>query len=376
MFRHHTIFFLTAALLLTACADPDTRQQCKTDSDCPMGEVCLESGKCQWQVSSGETDAIAPDIDPPPVPDTDTIEPDGDSSETDIEDTDTSDTDIPDTTNECPVAQASASIRNHTRVWQDALVVADVSETVILDGTGSNDPDGDIARYEWRLVKKPATSETRLNETDNPGRRALKLDSAGMYVALLEVTDNEGKLNCEGAERVRIEANSAKTISVELTWDNPSDPAPKNNCGPDLDLHYLHEKGTWKHSKWDIYYNNRSADWGESGPENNPTLTLNDNSGGPEVLEHTPSNGTAYDIGVTYFRASQPLRAVCPDVEPGRYGPSYATVRVYIDDELTYEYRNKMLKKEGMFWHVAEILPNRDLAEVDELYDEVPSSPN
>jgi hypothetical protein len=49
-----------------------------------------------------------------------------------------------------------------------------------------------------------------------------------------------------------------------------------------------------------------------------------------------------YSVGVYYY------------ADKG-FGPSYATLRIYIQGTQRYEYRNEYLAKTGIFWHAAAI---------------------
>src|SRR5688572_24680386 len=60
------------------------------------------------------------------------------------------DSDIGEPNNAAPVADAGA----------DQGV--DVGDVVLLDASGSEDPDGDDIAYDWDLVEKPAGSSTSL----------------------------------------------------------------------------------------------------------------------------------------------------------------------------------------------------------------------
>ena len=63
--------------------------------------------------------------------------------------------------------------------------------TVYLDGTPSEDPDGDALAYRWVFVKRPADSD--LTNSDIVGRSSanasIQPDVAGLYVIRLTVSD-------------------------------------------------------------------------------------------------------------------------------------------------------------------------------------------
>ncbi len=88
-----------------------------------------------------------------------------------------------------------------------------VGQTLILDGSGSSDVDGNPLTYQWTILSKPATSTATLNAptTVTP---ILTLDAAGTYTMQLTVSD--GSLN------------STDTVTVSTT-----NSAPLANAGPD-----------------------------------------------------------------------------------------------------------------------------------------------
>src|SRR5512143_1046401 len=67
-----------------------------------------------------------------------------------------------------------------------------VGTTVMLDGSGSFDPDGTITSYHWLLAKKPMDSNAAVVDA---GRElaSLTLDTTGEFVLELDVVDSGGK---------------------------------------------------------------------------------------------------------------------------------------------------------------------------------------
>ena len=89
---------------------------------------------------------------------------------------------------------------------------ARVQETVLLDGTGSVDVDGDCSSFSWSLTTVPQGSAAALDHPDVPRPRFL-LDWPGTYVAQLIVHDGTV-------------ASEADTITVTT-----SNTAPLANAG-------------------------------------------------------------------------------------------------------------------------------------------------
>ena len=182
---------------------------------------------------------------------------------------------------------------------------------------------------------------------------------------------------------------SDKPIRVEFTWDTPNDPDQTDEgpeAGADVDLHFMHplakspgsnsidfdadgEKDGWFDQAFDCFWFSFNPDWGPTNPlnpgeaVNDPTVVQDDTDGmGPEIIELLePEENTTSSVGVHYWN------------DHG-YGPSYATVRIYIDDALVYE-KEDVKMEEYDFWEAAtvnvstmEVLPIGDGAAVIDEY--------
>lgn len=238
----------------------------------------------------------------------------------------------------CPVAMA----RLQAAPERDAAAQLMVRplETLALS---ASDAEGFVGV--WRVVSRPVDSRSRLLPSPQAEAPTLWLDLAGRYELELEVTDPAGEARCP-ATRVLVDAVPRGEIYVELVWTTPADPDQADAIGADLDLHYLHPNAArWDKGPWDVFWNNREGDWGVLGnPDDNPALMVDDAAGlGPEVVEHdNPEADKVYRVGVYYY-----------DTEG--FGPSYATVRVYINGQLKAESRDVELETRGSFWEAAQI---------------------
>ncbi len=132
-------------------------------------------------------------------------------------------------------------------------------------------------------------------------------------------------------------------LRVEVTWQTPGDPDETDDVGTNLDLHILHPDagGTWL-SAHDCYRNNPAPDWGVVGVHENAVVILIDDDGaGPEIVQLTDPQSVSYDVGVHYF-------------DDLAFGPSIATVKVWLNGVQVYEYPGKTLI-DGEFWHLGSV---------------------
>lgn len=87
-----------------------------------------------------------------------------------------------------------------------------VGSTVMLDGSGSADPDGGTLRYRWRLVSAPAAVTLDSAETVAASFVAAR---AGMYVFALTVTDNQG---ASDLTQVTLKVGAGVVLNTPTTW--------------------------------------------------------------------------------------------------------------------------------------------------------------
>ncbi len=253
------------------------------------------------------------------------------------------------TTNACPTAIADAQIRGTNRY--QTMIATIPLKWIEFRGSNSTDADGTVDRYEWTIVSAPIDSNSRLSNTavENP---SLELDIAGEYVIELKVYDDKGTASCGDQSRITIVATPDEDISIELSWQTPNDNNENDANGADLDLHYLHPVGKWNASPRDIFYRNKTADWGIPGESDDPSLDRDDIDGlGPENLNHdNPENDIVYSVGVHYYADRS-------------FGASYASIRIFIGGVKKFEELDRLLPSTGSFWYVANIAwPSRQIS--------------
>ncbi|HEX8699735.1 MAG TPA: choice-of-anchor D domain-containing protein [Myxococcaceae bacterium] len=209
---------------------------------------------------------------------------------------------------------------------------------VVLDGTGSMDPDGDgPLSYRWEVRSRPVGAQAVLVEPES-ARTVLRLDAAvpGEYVVELSVTDAAGARSRVPA-RVSVVAAPAQQLLVEMFWDN---------AVTDLDLHVLRVPGAALGSiPDDCHYANPSPDWGEAGVgRDDPELLRDALTGyGPEVFGYGAPVAGSYRVVVVFARGNG---AVDPR--------STVTVRLYERGVVRGEFR-RTLGGQGEAWHVADV---------------------
>lgn len=264
---------------------------------------------------------------------------------------------------ECPETDGVARVKGDGSAGRSSIT-ANPPATVVLDGTGSEDPDGRITDGEWEVTDYPEDAqkpevEPAEEDPENELLGEFEVLSAGDYRARLTVTDNEGFESCEAAE-VEVTASPNETIHVELTWTNPEDPDETDDTGSDVDVHMAKMgPGEWFESPYDIYYQNPESEW---NPET-PSLDIDDRDGaGPENIQmDDPANCEWYAVGVHYFRQM--------------FGTAYATIRIYINENLVYESLDTPLEQTNAFWDVARIHWNDGNFQIYEVDEVMPGAP-
>ncbi|MCA9527204.1 MAG: choice-of-anchor D domain-containing protein [Myxococcales bacterium] len=291
--------------------------------------------------------------------------------------------------NACPQARA----------LQDEFYVVPL-DVVTLDGSASIDQDGPNnlpVEYEWVVVSRPDGSVSQPVENffnnQSPADGGPRddtmtptslffVDLAGTYVVELRVRDNLGldSIACDNPAVVTIVARPEEAIHVQLVWDTPNDPDQTDAGGADLDLHLLHPNAeNWFSAPYDCHYANPVPDWGQlENPADDPSLDIDDiNGAGPENVnldlpENTDVLGAPYLVGVHYYNSSDRLTGF-------DYGPSFATVRVFINGELSWDGRDDLengrreMEAEDHFWDVVQITwPDGNVTTRNRYYNQRP----
>ena len=175
----------------------------------------------------------------------------------------------------------------------------------------------------------------------------------------MRVWDDNDEPSCIDAE-VEVVAVPSDAIHVELVWHTPDDTDQTDEgvgAGADLDLHLLHPFATgpdldedgqpegWFDVPFDAYFANPHPDWGSKDPvvDDNPSVDRDDSDGaGPEIITIAePEDGVVYRVGVHYWGDHD-------------FGPSLATVRVYIMGQLVFQESGVGMVEEDL-WEVGSV---------------------
>jgi len=273
------------------------------------------------------------------------------------------------TANQCPQADARASIAGDVVSPTDQLLAVPL-DTIILDGSLSNDPDGgEIMQYEWSVRQRPSDSTSQIEIRGGSEARYLA-DLAGTYEFCLDVIDNAGVRSCN-TDCVLINVRPTDKILIELTWTTPSDMIIGDDFGTDLDLHFMRlPYGSWaltddpnrppEANIWDVFFGNQMPVWPIPGevPET-PTLDVDDKNGdGPENISLNNPNACAwFAVGVHYFEDEDSTITDEGTLEVFNFGPVSATIRIFVNGSERGIVSNLPLlegdEQTGDFWYVA-----------------------
>lgn len=260
--------------------------------------------------------------------------------------------------NQCPTAIARARI--HTASDWSRTIDAAPLDTITFDGSLSHDVESNTLKYYWTIKSAPKDSTSKLAISEE--KATLFADLAGTYNVCLNVEDTGNMMSCN-EDCLTVTVTPKETIHLQLVWHTPDDPTHDDD-GTDLDLHFVRllqgqeaedpsvrsGKGTWGdtgiavlNDGTDVYFENREPIWSVEGFGNElPSLDRDDKDGeGPENINlDNPSPCTWYAIGVHYY-------------QDNAFGPSYATLRVFINGKLLHEQPNISLAQTGAFKQMA-----------------------
>ena len=170
-----------------------------------------------------------------------------------------------------------------------------------------------------------------------------------------------------------MQVTTGEGIHIELLWTTPNDPDETDEgptAGADLDLHFTHPFAVsrdtngdgvpepWFDGQYDAFWFNPHPNWGSLDPavDDDPRLDRDDTDGaGPENLNVQAPEAATYRIGVHAW-------------SDHGYGPSYATVRVYVYGEPVFAWEDVELlpcalwEVGALSWPSGTVAPQLDAA--------------
>ena len=226
-----------------------------------------------------------------------------------------------------------------------------------LDGSQSSAVIGTIEEWLW-TVQAPEGSVAQFLPGDHVPDPQFAPDVPGTYKFSLAVVDSAGSQPCQPAQ-YEVVVFSDEGFAVQLLWYTPED-EDRGDTGPgagaDMDLHLVHPWATgpdfdgdgapdgWYDIPFDCFWFNGHPNWGSYAPgiDDDPHLLLESTAGqAPELIHLAIPENVTYRVGVAYW-------------DHYGFGPSYVTVRVYVDAQLVFEVADVMLTHHDM-WEVATI---------------------
>jgi hypothetical protein len=267
--------------------------------------------------------------------------------------------------NGCDLEAASAEITAGSTTITYDPTAAEPNDVEVAPGqeirlTGIGELDS--AQIDWSLTSKPDASKASL-ETSDSSSATFYADVAGLYQ--VELTRQSSSGDCQATTTIPVRVVPASdSIYAELTWTNQV-----SSCTSNLDLHYVHPNGNWNEPPLDIFEDNPTSDFGESGSDDDPQLEVGSplSETGLERLNHpNPDPQGPYRIGV-YYRSIEPTESNAPcstqDVTAD------ARIRIYMQGKLIHE-GMRSLSGPDEFWEIGRVQWSVD--RVDEIRDGFP----
>lgn len=249
--------------------------------------------------------------------------------------------------------EPSVCARAVARVAHDLTALSDITlefgRPLKLLHHESSSPAAPIVEHSWKVVTQPVDSPRALQDG------FLTPTIAGVYVAELTVIDEAGNTNCNDYDTrfVTIRVTDSPEFVAEISWSGDAEQ------GPDFDLHYKHPNGQWNNAPWDVYWRNRTSDWGVSGPADDPHLMQDTDTWGYEHVIHRNPESITYDFGAYVYAF--------------RMRPSSIRASIWIRGQLEFVLLENDLEQD-QFWHIAEITwPIGEVTSIDDVTSGFPN---
>lgn len=108
----------------------------------------------------------------------------------------------------------------------NSMTIPSSVQGIVLDGSGSNDPDGSIVKYEWKQIDaNNKLSMTQVNQLD-PKANVSGFEPDKLYIFQLTVTDNQG---ASASENIRVVVESVTSLDEQQNKQISVYPVPFTN---------------------------------------------------------------------------------------------------------------------------------------------------
>lgn len=248
----------------------------------------------------------------------------------------------------CPTLNARAS-RESAGPFGDPIFVRRGQTVILNPGLGRDLAPSES--FSWQFIELPqGVSAPSIVTTGNQGRATVTLPATGRYRVRARLTTVPGMGGCDVQETVTIRVTERTGtndgLRFVMTWSTPGDPDESRPPGSDVDMHLVrvvNGRAVWNSGE-DIYFGNRTSDWGVRGdPTDNPELLRDETQGrGPEIIVHpNPNRQEVYLLGAYYW-------------SDRNFGPSTVTFRIFRDGVEILSF-NRVLEATGRFWLAARL---------------------
>ena len=226
--------------------------------------------------------------------------------------------------------------------------------TLHLNGSQSHSGCDHAAIEQWQWeVDAPTGAVGKFEPSPADSTPTFKAEVVGIYTFSLTVYDTFGVPSCF-PDIATVVVIGDESIRVELLWHTPGAPVEADEfCKADVDLHFLHPltdepwngwegpSEGWFIKPWDCYWGNPTPDWGEPGPAEDPELNHSSDGCDLESAHLKWPEETSYRIGAHVG-------------DDHGFGPSFATVRIFIYSQLVFEHGEVELQH-GDMWEMGTV---------------------
>ena len=215
--------------------------------------------------------------------------------------------------------------------WSSSLSIS--TDVEVECDSSDSVTDGDIVESYWELLSVPAGGH-RVVENEETTLPTFFFDTPGTYLLNLHVLDEADQTSCVASE-VEFTVENSDQLTVLLEWTGGDVPT---DADANLNLHLRRGDTTWEDEDNNFSATSNSVDWG--GEAHLPKLLIGSRYERISIPE--PETDMRYRVGVMTDQTAT-------------NGSTFATVRVYLGDELVQTHRMRDMSAENAFWEVLDI---------------------